>query len=989
MGLMPAVSFAAPANVTSVTLTPPAASQLVAGNQVTFTASSTGAAAEYQFFWTGPNGSFHTKYRTQNTLSLTLNPGNYAVQVYALSKTDVAAHKWSMHKQSGIVVEHIAVPKATNVKISGPAESSLTAGPQQVNLTATATAPVGTTLYYQFVVQDAAGKVTYTHYSTSSSATVTLPAGVSTAWVNVLTGSQVQNKQWSAHVSSAPLTYNVAAYGAAAGITTKAAAASLAADGSATDTVTVTVVDAEGNTVADFNGTATVTDTNGLIADATTAGVQASDYSGTTLTITDGVGTVVLGPTSTIGVTDTINVVPSSSSGLAPSSTTVATVAPTVTALKVAVAGGQPSDLSANSQSYTDVVISTTDAQGNVVGSASGTYATLTLTGPGSFVSGSTPGSAVTSETVYIPAGTMGGSYTIPVYSVVGETGTVSVTATATGLTTGSVSIPSYLIGSPAGLQVQSSAGTDSHGNPYTLYTVTVVDSNGHPVPNASGTLSVTSNAATQGGAISVGTVSSAGVYTPGAAVTITNGVATFAVETTSMGTNPVTLTITDGTVASATASYNFVAEAAAKLSMTSPSVSYYTVKGGQSVTVSTQVTDSNGNPVADASVPVTFTLNGSGLAFPNQQNTYVVDTNASGVASVTLTAVSGSGGTATVSAAATGLTSATSGNIVVEPATDTSAYATSMSLSGTNPVQVTAGGTSPSITATAANGLGNQTGLGNDVFGVTSSNSSVVAVTKSTVTSSAGVATIGSDLSVGMAGTATITVTDLSNPSEPSATVTVDVVPGPASQAIVEYQGQPVSGLAVSANSPVQLTVVNADAAGDPIPVTGSTALTVDLSTASGVSGGFLSQIGGGPINSVQIQPGTASTTVYFESATAETLAAGDLVATPMAGASSLQVGGFTEGGTTAPYTYTATVTASNAYGGVTGLTASDFTVVDTTTNTTLTGTTSSTPSAGQFTVAAQSTAGKYTLTIYSSSSTSTDAISVTTNGVTGTGTL
>jgi hypothetical protein len=89
-----------------------------------------------------------------------------------------------------------------------------------------------------------------------------------------------------------------------------------------------------------------------------------------------------------------------------------------------------------------------------------------------------------------------------------------------------------------------------------------------------------------------------------------------------------------------------------------------------------------------------------------------------------------------------------------------------------------------------------------------------------------------------------------------------------------VEYNGSEVSNLSIAANTPIALQIVNADAAGDPIPVQGTTPLTVNLTTTEAI-GEFESTSGGGPITSTTIPVGAASVTVYFESSNAETISA------------------------------------------------------------------------------------------------------------------
>ena len=920
LSMIPAASaFAAQNNpyITGVT---------VKGSGLDFTASSTtkpaGLHIWYQFR-IEKNGHWYIfqKFSKSNSLTLPANTKAQAVEAYAITQYEAQHHLWKYQVPSS---NNLPVSPVASISITGASSESTTAGSEI--LTVVAKNAAGT------VVANP-GTATWSVSPTTGATINPLSSGNSAAFTPTTAGSYTV----TATLNGQTATAKISVYGAATAVKLSPATASLTADGAATDTITATVVDANGNTVANYSGTATISDTAGLIAttgqpsdfSSTTTGTGTSAVTTDTLTFTNGVATFNLGPTQTVGLTDTLTLTPPASTGFAPATLDVTSVAPQVTGLSVAIDPTGAQDLAANSQSQTLVDISTTDAQGNVVGSASGTYATVSLSGPGSFVSGSTPGSAVTSEVVYIPAGTSGGTTQLPVYSIVGETGTVTVSATSTGLQAGSLSIPSYLVGTPASLSVKTSTGTDSNGNSYTLYTVSVLDSNGQAVPTASGTLDIANNAAAQGGTVSVGTVSSTGTFagSTGAStsVSITNGVATFAVENAgTSGTNPVTLTLTDGTLTQ-TASYNFNSDVAKQLVVTPSTGTYYTVKPGQTVTFSAQVADAYGNPVAGAGVPVTFAFvqNGGFTTFPNGLTNETVNTNANGVASVTFTVPSNASGTPLeVSATATnlGLTDSTAVNI--ESATDSSAYATSVSLTNASNSPVTsitdsANNTgkpiATTIDASVLNAVGTAIVNPSDMLQITSSNPNVAAVTFEDMPASLG--NIAGDIITGMAGTATITVTDISNPSMPSTSFAVNVTPGQASQITYEYNGAPIptTGLNVAANTPVALTVVNSDAAGDPIPVTGSTPLTVDVATTA-PNAELIGQVGGGPISSVQIQPGQTSATVYLESSVAQTVTAGtggELTATAVSSQAPATAISATETATGATISWTAPATA------------------------------------------------------------------------------
>lgn len=701
---------------------------------------------------------------------------------------------------------------------------------------------------------------------------------------------------------TAPLTTTVSigVYGAATAIVLKAASPTVPADGSSTDTITVNVVDANGNLVADYNGVLDVTDDAELIADAQAAGLEPSDFTSgapDTVAISNGTGTFVVGHTTVSGVTDAI-VVTAPGTDLNAGTATISTVVPSAAKIGLAIESGQPASLSANTQTVTDLVVSFEDASGNEIATGIGEYVTLTLTGPGSFTSG---GTAVTTMTDYV-----NGTAVVPVYSMAGLPGSIVVTATGADLEAGEATIPTYINTAPAGLSVTQTTGTDVNGNVYTEYTVTVTDTNGHPISSATGEISVTSNASVGGGELYFGTVSSANVFTGSAEastdVAVTNGVATFAVETDTVGTGTVTLTL-EGASGSAsglstTTTYTYAAGVPTRVGLTPNGidVAEYNVVGGTSMTITAQAEDTAGSPVDEAGEAVTFEFIAptTGVNFPNglSTGTYTVETNADGVAVLTLALPNPVTEQSFRLDAALG--SSINGTITETPAiniypTDNTSQITTHLVPSTTGyptagTELQAGSVLNGLTVTAENEVG--AGVGGDTLSITSSDTNVIANPGADiVTDSAGVATIPS-MVAGMAGTTILTITDLSDANAPSTSIAITVSPGStATQSVIEYNGAPISAnnpLTVQADIPVELSLVNADAEGDPLPVTGTTAETFALSVGAGVTGGYLDASGGAPISNASISPGSTSVTIWFESTTSEVLdAATDLIAT------------------------------------------------------------------------------------------------------------
>ncbi len=858
------------------------------GTSVSATSTTTPAHLKvwYQFRATTPQGHTWILRRFEASPTFTWTPpksGTYHVQAFALTQYQVATHQW----KAAVAGTTVTDSQVSSISISGAPSGSV--------------AP-NTAETLSVVAKNSAGNVVSNPGTPTWSVSPTSGATLQnlTDGGVVFDASTAGNYTVTATLDGQTATATVAVYGTASAIKLTPKSSSLAADDAATDVVTATVVDSNGNVVGNYNGTATISG-NGLITDATNSGLQASDVSsGHTLTFTNGTATFVLGPTSA-QETATIT---ASNSTLTTGTTTVDVVSPTVTALGLNVSTGSPPDLSANSSTSaangTSLTLSTLDAQGNPV--TSGEYVTLHLTGPGSFdptTGGATP---VTAETLFVDTPTS----TVNIYGVLAETGTVTVTAMSSGLTTATVNVPSYIIGSPARLSVSSTVQTSSStGNTYMHYTVDVLDANGHAIPGNTDTLTAAiSNA--NSGVVEMSTTSSSFSTTSTVSAPASNGVFSFNVETKTVGSGAATIAISDSThtaVPTVDTTYSYTAESPHYVAV-SPTGAYY-VKAGQSVAVDAQITDINGNPVSEAGQSITFSATlPAGVTFPNgSSSTYTATTNSSGLASATLTAGSSEAGatgvSVTVTDTTTSLTQTGTTDLNFESAANTTNYPTQLLItSGSTTTEVstlaqTASGSAftTSLNVAAKNAVGSSI-TGSQSYDITSSNPNVVAVTTGTVsTSTASSYLLSNDLSVGMAGSAVITVKDVSDQAAPTQSFTVTVTPGAEFGTTLEYKGAPISStnpLSIAANTPVELQVVNGDKNGDPLPITGTTGASVSLAAVSGVTGAFEGQAGGGPITSTTIVEGQSTVNVWFESATSETISStSELTATLQPGVS------------------------------------------------------------------------------------------------------
>jgi hypothetical protein len=748
-------------------------------------------------------------------------------------------------------------------------------------------------------------------------------------------------------VASAPGTYTVTAsyggkkatakvivYGQAAGIKLSAASANLIANGQSTETITATVVDANGNKVSNFNGTFDVIGAGNSVLDAV-SGVTAiplTNYGliegGTangnkmTFTITNGVGTITLSTANpgtnkpAPGTSDTIiasNLVSTNGQGVASNvsygSVTVNYVAQTASRLGLKIASDQPSNMSVNGANPSiNLDLQLQDATGAKVSTASG-YVTLTLTGPGSF----SPTSTQKTETLWVANGE---NSSVTVYGQQGVPGTIQVTATADGYQSASVTIPAVITTSPAALKVTQTDGTETAtGKAFTLYTVSLVDSNGNVVDDNSDVITITDDASVNGGTISYKAVTNG---QPSGALSnykLSHGVLQFAVETTTAGSKPVTLKFSDGNGFTASATYNYKIGAAHHVASISTSPAQY-VKAGQSVTWSVKMKDVDGNTVKTAGIPVTFTLSSNNVnaAFPNGNvtGTYTVNTDSNGVATVTVTVPStASAGTFALSASYGSTNGGQTAPSVTENVVSAQDYTTKLEyVNGGSGVtwstaSYAAGATiNAPYSLKAENAVGGAVAVG-DTYEIISSNPDVLSFNTggdwTTDVNGDGSVLVGKPTTnpftlptfkTGLAGTVTITVKDLSNPDAPSITTTVTVNPGPAAADWIEFNGKQISSdnpLSVTKNTPVALTVVNVDAGGNPVVVTGTSPKTVALADTNG--GEFRLSPNGASVGEVQIPVGQSSVSVYYVNPSTKTITGGFSAADAVVSSANSQV--------------------------------------------------------------------------------------------------
>jgi hypothetical protein len=547
----------------------------------------------------------------------------------------------------------------------------------------------------------------------NSDGTVATPTGVvysvtsanaSTGFFNsgVFTATAAGSYTIQAAVGTTNLTTTVTVVGGAASVQLSfpGSSTALIANG-ASNSISAKVLDSNGNLVSNFNGTLNVA----LTVNGSSNAALKNAYGGTfsnPITITNGVGTIYLQASSTTStstpdvltvsaLTSTNGQSVSSTMSYAPANVTY--IAQSATQLKFSpTTSTLPNNSAGNSATLT---LNVADSQAKTVNPLNQTtYITLTLNGPGSFTQLTTGSSTpVTSQTVTAASN---GTYSVSVYPVVGQTGTITVSAASTGLTSASSTVnlvtaglvSTYTVTPASGTLNSTSAGTINNtsipaGTPYTVYTVQFTDVNGNPVAApANDALTITDNSqgltGTKGTLVYYAYDSTSttdpfnannllGTSTGGSTSATFNatpngsGKYMFAVFNTTIGASNPTITVTDsGLGLSKTAGYTYVAGSAAKVSTTSAQTLALSLTPSGSTTVSFQLTDAAGNAVAQSgqnvdvwfSTPLTgVTLGASQLAAATQAAGYQASTNAQGIATVTVNASSTASGSFVIAA--------------------------------------------------------------------------------------------------------------------------------------------------------------------------------------------------------------------------------------------------------------------------------------------------------------------------------------------------
>ena len=763
---------------------------------------------------------------TGNTLTQPAGPTN-ASGVATGSLSSIVAES----KTVSATINTVAITQTAAVAVTaGPvnaAQSSVVAAPTSI-IAGTGTSTITVT------ARDANGNpvsgATVVLAATGTGNTLTQPTGTTNAsgvTTGTLSSTVAQGKTVSATINSIAITQTAAVTVTAGAVnaaqSTVAAAPLSIIAGVETSTITVTARDVHGNPIQ--GATVVLTATGG----------------GNTLT-------------QPVGTTNVSGVATGSLSSTAAGSKTVSatinsvaiaqTVTVTVTA--GAVSAGQstiaaaPSSILAGT-SISAITVTAKDANGNPV---AGATVILAATGGG--------------NTLTQPVGptNASGVATGSLSSTVAESKTVSATIDAVAITpTATVTVIAGAVSAAQSTVIATPAAIIA-GSETSAITVTARDAHGNPIQGATVVLAATGS----------GNTLSQPLVTTNA-----NAVATGSLSSTSAGNKTVSATINAVPITqTATVTVTAGAVSAAQSTMTAAPTSITAGTGTSTITVTAR--DANGNPIQGATVVLTATGSSNTLTQP------VGTTNASGVATGTLSSTVAEG--KTVSATINTVAITQTATVTVSAATVSAGQSTVTAA----PTSTTAGAGTSTITVTAKDAFGNPISGATVVLAATGTGNTLTQPASTTNGSGVATGTLSSTVAEGKTVSATINAVPITQ------TATVTVTAGTVSAGQSTVTAAPTSITAGPGSSTI--TVTAKDQFGNPIAgaavvlaATGAgntVTQPVGTTNASGVATGSLSSTAAGSktvsatINTLAItQTATVTVTAGAVNAAQSTVAA------------------------------------------------------------------------------------------------------------------
>ncbi len=765
----------------------------------------------------------------------------------------------------------------------------------------------------QLVTLSSTGSGTTTYAVTGANASSALLSGstfvASAAGNYVVTGTNSGN--------TASVTIGV--YGAATALKISAPK-TVVANGASQTNVTVSVVDANGNVVANSTDNVELESSNsyaaGVSASASVNAANSNVY--VPLQAVNGVATYTLTSGSVPGSSATLTAQDLSET-FSPTTYTAAVTTTAQVATSIGVTPEQ-NDLSVNASSPTENVdVQVLDQTGNPM--LYGTYPfSVKLSGPATFADGATgPESFAYNGTG--PSGT--NTAYVAVDGLQGQTGAVTVTASGTNLKSGTGTITAVISGSATAIQLTAPTTTSfAQGSASSKYTMSVVDAHGYPVTSPTGDVLVTikdssgnvdngNSGATftlynAAGTAALTPVSSSSSGTEYAYSTLASGFTVFdtATGSTSGNAGSYTIQLTDESGNSLTAS------SASAFTVTAASAHAVTLSGATVIgaanpvdTITAQIVDAYGNDVSVAGGVVNLTTAGVGTAPTPTLSATQLDTNSSGAATVTATVPAYTNDSYSVTASSasyngsslnvTGATLtfevestvATSVQIDLQNLGTVYPNATSLAqaadevqmvvyandqygnaVSTNDLVKLSFSGTGSLVTAT--NGTA-QPNISNPGTAGAPNTTSDPTESSYTATLAAGKATLY--FYAYGAGNVTVTGTDESAPGSVNGTASMSVLAQPtvASFNLNDQSGNAASGEAVTAGTPETLTLTAADALGNTTFPTVAYAVYLQTSSATG---SFRLSTTGADVQTVVLPAGSSGLTVYYLDGTSGT---------------------------------------------------------------------------------------------------------------------
>ena len=731
-------------------------------------------------------------------LSATGN-GNTITQPVALTNANGVA--------TGTLTSTVAGQKVVSATASGTAITktatvTVNANPVSASLSTVAAAPTSIPLAtgtstITVTVKNGSGQpvsgVTVVLAATGTGNTLVQPASVTNASgvaTGTLSSTVAEAKTVSATANGIALTQTatvtVTPGGVSAGQSTLGASPSSIAAGSGTSTITVTAKDAVGNPISGATVVLAATGTGNTL-------VQPAS-----VTDANGVATGTL--SSTVVETKTVS---ATANGVALTQTVLVTVTAGSVSASQSTLDASPSTIQAGNGTSI-ITVTAKDASGNPI---SGATVVLAATGTGNTLV--QPASVTNASGV--ATGTLS-STVVEAKTVSATANGIALTQTATvTVTVGGVSAGQSTLGaSPSSITAGSGTST---------ITVTAKDAAGNPISGATVVLAATGTgntlvqpaSVTDGSGVATGTLSSTVAEAKTVSATA-DGVAL---------TQTATVTVTAGSVSAGQSTLG-----------ASPS----TIQAGNATsTITVTAKDASGNPISGATVVLAATGTGNTLVQPAST------TNASGVATGTLSSSVAESKTVSVTISGTAITQ--TAIVTVTPAT----ISASLSTVGAAPATFTAGSGGATITVTVLNSNGEPVSGANVVLASTGTQNTLVQ--PSAPTDANGVAT--GTLSSNKAELKTISAT--ADGVAITQTAAVTVTAGPVSGTTTTVTSAPTSIAPGTETSTLRVTAK--DALGN--PVSGATVVLA----ATG-SGNTLTQ----PAtltNSIGVASGTLSSTV------------------------------------------------------------------------------------------------------------------------------